>query len=98
MQGRRKSDVKYLSFTVKKPEDDMGYGCVVGEPLCASTFHLLARGDKQYLQVGMVDRERRAEKTLDNGHHGLCHVFLQGRISVVTICSGIANLKCKKQG
>lgn len=55
------------------------------------------RGEKQYLQVGVVDRERRAEETLDNGHHCLCYIFLQGRISMVTICSGIANLKCKNQ-
>lgn len=34
------------------------------------------RGRKQYLQVGVVDRERRAEETLDNGHHRLCHILL----------------------
>lgn len=47
---------------------------------------------KKYLQVGMVDRERRAEETLDYGHHRLCHIFLQGGISMVTIRGGVAHL------
>lgn len=57
--------------------------------------HVTCRPDarrRSYLQVGVVNRERRAEETLDNGHHCLCHVFLQGRIGVVTICGGVAHL------
>lgn len=65
--------------------------------MCRDSFHLLARGEKQYLKVGMVDRERRAEETLDNGHHCLCHILLQGKIGMVTICSSVAHLKCKKE-
>lgn len=65
--------------------------------MCRDSFHLLARGEKQYLKVGMVDRERRAEETLDNGHHRLCHILLQGKIGMVTICSSVTHLKCKKE-
>lgn len=44
------------------------------------------------LQVGVVDGERRAEETLDDGHHRLRHVFLQGGISMGPIRGGVAHL------
>lgn len=46
----------------------------------------------KYLEVGVVDGERRAEETLDDGHHRLGHVLLQGRVGVVPICGGVAHL------
>ena len=69
----------------------------MSEPPSAGAFHLPVRGEKQYLQVGVVDRERRAEETLDNGHHCLCHILLQGRIGVVTVCRSVAHLKYKNK-
>lgn len=65
---------------------------------CASLCRNIC--EEQYLQVGMVDRERRTEKTLDNGHHCLCHILLQGRIGMITISGGVAHLKYqnKKEG
>lgn len=58
--------------------------------------HMTCRPDAQrktYLQVGVVNRERRAEEALDNGHHCLCHVFLPGRIGMITICGAVAHLR-----
>jgi len=58
-------------------------------------FTCLTGGEKQYLQVGVVDRERWAEESLDNGHHCLCHILLQGQICMVTVCGWVAHLKYK---
>lgn len=69
----------------------------MSEPPSAGTFQLPVRGEKQYLQVGVVDRERWAEETLDNGHHCLCHILLQGQIGMATVCGSVAHLKYKKE-
>lgn len=82
-----------MFFTVRQLKVGKGFGRAVNEASSAGTFHLLVRGEKQYLQVGVVDRKRRAEETLDNGHHCLCHILLQGRIGMVTVCGSVAHLK-----
>lgn len=78
-------------------------GCSVGTSqssmLCCLSLKLLKIGtwwktmNIKYLEVGMVDGKRRAEETLDNGHHRLRHILLHGRVGVVAICSSVANLK-----
>lgn len=67
----------------------------MNESCSAGTFHLLVMGGRQYLQVGVVDRERGTEETLDNGHHCLCHILLQRQIRMVTVCGRVAHLKSK---
>ena len=45
-----------------------------------------------YLQVGALVRERRAEEGGDDAHHGVRHVVLQLHIRVLTICRRVAHL------
>lgn len=82
-------------FNVKYLKVGKGFKYAMNEPCSAGTFPLRARGGKQYLQVGVVDRERGTEETLDNGHHRLCHILLQRQICVVTVCGRVTHLNAK---
>ncbi len=47
-----------MFFTVRQLKVGKGFGRAVNEASSEDTFHLLVRGEKQYLQVGVVDRKR----------------------------------------
>lgn len=52
---------------------------------------------QEYLQVGVVHRELGAKEALDDGHHRLRHVPLQGNVGMVTVRGAVAHLKTEKE-